>query len=176
MADRALEERQAVVSGGARGGAGAVRETTPVSGASWADRGRAHRAVILLGFRLSNPAEIIRRVEEGFSFHALERFQKNTQIPTDDLAEVVAIKRRTLHRRKKEGRLEPDESDRLLRVSTVFAKALELFEGDAEAAKRWFYTPARALGGKRPIAFARTDLGTREIEALIDRLEHGVLT
>jgi len=132
--------------------------------------------VSLLGFRLSSPAEIIKRIEEGFSFQALERFQKNTQIPTDDLREVVAITQRTLHRRKQGGRLEPDESDRLLRVSRVFARALELFEGDGEAARRWFYTPARALGGERPIAFARTDLGTREVEALIDRLEQGVLT
>jgi putative toxin-antitoxin system antitoxin component (TIGR02293 family) len=129
-------------------------------------RAKTHPAVVLLGFHLSDPAEIIRRVEEGFSFQALERFQKNTRIPTDDLAEVVAIKPRTLHRRRKEGRLEPDESDRLLRVARVFAKALGLFEGDAEA----------ALGGERPIAFARTDLGTQEVEAFIDRLEHGVLT
>ena len=139
-------------------------------------RAKTHPAVVLLGFHLSDPAEIIRRVEEGFSFQALERFQQNTRISTDDLAEVVAIKPRTLHRRRKEGRLEPDESDRLLRVARVFAKALDLFEGDAEAAKRWFFTPARALGGERPIAFARTDLGTQEVEAFIDRLEQGVLT
>jgi putative toxin-antitoxin system antitoxin component (TIGR02293 family) len=61
-------------------------------------------------------------------------------------------------------------------VARVFAKALDLFEGNAEGAKRWFYTPARALGGERPITFARTDLGTQEVEALIDRLEQGVLT
>jgi putative toxin-antitoxin system antitoxin component (TIGR02293 family) len=61
-------------------------------------------------------------------------------------------------------------------VSRVYARTLDLFEGDADAARRWFYTPARALGGERPIDFARTDLGTREVEALIDRLEQGVLT
>ena len=132
--------------------------------------------ILLLGLRLSNPLKIIKRVEEGLSFHALERFQRNTRIPTSDLARVVDIKLRTLRRRKEEGRLESDESDRLLRVSRVFAKAVELFEGDAEGARRWFYTPAKALGGERPIAFARTDLGTREVEALIDRLEQGVLT
>ena len=153
-----------------------MRETPAVGGACGAERGRAHPAVVLLGLRLSDPAEIIKRVEEGFSFHALERFQRITRIPTDDLAVLVAIKLRTLHRRKKEGRLDPDESDRLLRVSRVFAKTLDLFEGDAAAAKQWFYTPARALGGERPIDFARTDLGTREVEALVDRLEQGVLT
>ena len=160
----------------AKAGVAMVRETPPLGGGYGSGRGKADPAAVLLGLRLSDPAEIIKRVEEGFSFHTLERFQKVTRIPTDDLAEVVAIKLRTLHRRKKDGRLDPEESDRLLRVSRVFAKTLDLFEGDAEAAKQWFYTPARALGGKRPLDFARTDLGTREVEALIDRLEQGVLT
>jgi putative toxin-antitoxin system antitoxin component (TIGR02293 family) len=137
---------------------------------------KPNRAVALLGLRLADPVKIIRRVEKGFGFRAFERFHKNTRIPTDDLAGVVAIKPRTLQRRRNEGRLEPEESDRLLRVAGVFAKAFDLFEDDREAAKRWLYTPAKALGGRRPIDFARTDLGTREVEALIDRLEQGVLT
>ncbi len=132
--------------------------------------------VSLLGLRLTNPIDIVRRVEEGLSFQALERFQKNTGLSTVELAEVVAIKQRTLHRRREEGKLAADESDRLLRVSRLFAKALGLFEGDASAARRWFFTPARALAGQRPIAFARTDLGSLEVGALIDRLEQGVLS
>jgi putative toxin-antitoxin system antitoxin component (TIGR02293 family) len=156
--------------------AGAAPDIVAYWAADKAGRAKTPLYVLLLGFRLSSTVKIIKRVEEGFSFQALERFQRNTQIPTSDLAEVVDIKVRTLRRRKEEGRLEPDESDRLLRVSRVFAQALELFEGDAAAARRWFYTPAKALGGEKPITFARTELGTREVEALIDRLEQGVLT
>jgi putative toxin-antitoxin system antitoxin component (TIGR02293 family) len=132
--------------------------------------------VLLLGLRLQDPIRIAKRVEEGLKFQALERFQKNTRFSTSDLAEVVSIKLRTLHRRKDRGRLEPDESDRLLRVSRIFGKTLELFEGDADAARRWFSTPLKGLGGEPPIVLARTDVGAREVEALIDRLEHGVLS
>jgi putative toxin-antitoxin system antitoxin component (TIGR02293 family) len=132
--------------------------------------------VSLLGLQVRDPIRILRLVEQGLEFRALERFQKNTQFSTSDLAGLVAITLRTLHRRKEQGRLEPDESDRLLRVSRVFGKTLQLFEGDAEAARSWLSTPAKALGGERPITLARTDLGSREVEALIDRLEHGVLT
>lgn len=136
---------------------------------------RSYLYVSLLGLRPSNPIEILKRVKRGLKFEALERFQKNTQFSTTELADLVSIRMRTLHRRREQGRLEPDESDRLLRVSRVFGKSLELFEGDAEAARRWFHTPAKALGGAQPIALAATDLGSREVEALIDRLEHGVL-
>lgn len=147
-------------------------------GAYWeaAKASHPYMYVSLLGLQPSGALEILKRVKLGLKFAALERFQKNTQFSTTDLADLVAIKMRTLHRRKERGRLEPDESDRLLRVSRVFAKSLDLFEGDADAARRWFYTPAKALGGERPIALAGTDLGSREVESLLDRLEHGVLT
>ena len=116
-------------------------------------------------------------VEEGPDIEALEGREDGTgdDVSTKDVADLVAIPARTLQRRKVQGRLDPDESDRLLRVARVFAMALELFEGDARAAHDWFQTPARALGGEEPIRLAATDLGAREVEALIERLEHGVL-
>jgi putative toxin-antitoxin system antitoxin component (TIGR02293 family) len=132
--------------------------------------------VSLLGLRPAGAVEIARKVEAGLRYRALDRLQRNTRFSTGELAEVAAITLRTLQRRKEQGRLAPDESDRLLRVSRVFAKALELFEGDAVAARRWLGTPARALGGERPIGLARTDVGSREVEALIERLEQGVVT
>ena len=132
--------------------------------------------VSLLGLHPLDPIKIFKRVEKGLAFQALERFQKNTGLSTSELADVIVIKMRTLHRRKEQGRLEPEESDRLMRVSRIFGMALELFEGNTDAARHWLFTRQRALGGERPIIFAKTDLGAREVDALIDRLEHGVLT
>ena len=138
-------------------------------------RGKSYRYVSLLGLEDVDPADIVRRIKEGLAFGSLETFQENTRLSTADVASLVSIPPRTLQRRKSEGRLDPNESDRLLRVARLFAKALDLFEGDAEAAQDWFHRPARGLGGEPPIELAVTDLGTREVEALIDRLEHGVI-
>ena len=139
-------------------------------------RADANWYVSLVGLRPQNPLRIFKRVEKGLAFQAFVRFQRNTGLSMRELAEAVAIKPRTLHRRKKQGRLDPEESDRLLRISRIFGKALELFEGDAEAARQWLAHPQDGLGGERPMVLARTDLGAREVEALVDRLEHGVLT
>src|SRR6185295_18984712 len=99
--------------------------------------------VALVGLRAEDPIGIFRAVQKGLSFAALETFQRRSGLSTADLADAVVITARTFARRKEQGRLEPEESDRLLRVARVFA---------------------------------RTDLGAREVEALADRLEHGVLT
>lgn len=68
-----------------------------------ARRTKASLYVALLGLRLADTAKIIKRVEEGLGLQALERFQRNTRIPTRELAEIVDIKVRTLRRRKEEG-------------------------------------------------------------------------
>jgi putative toxin-antitoxin system antitoxin component (TIGR02293 family) len=70
----------------------------------------------------------------------------------------------------------PQESERLLRISGVFERAVELFEGDIAAAVTWLTTPQKSLGRHSPLIYARTEVGAREVENLIGRLEHGVFT
>lgn len=138
--------------------------------------GRAGRYyyVTFVGLKTFKVSEIVKRIEEGLSFGAWERLRRNTALSTNDLADIVQIKLRTLNRRKAEGRFQPDESDRLLRASRLFAKALELFEGDADSARKWLFTPQPALGGAKPISVVRTEVGANEVENLIGRLEHGI--
>lgn len=140
-----------------------------------AGAGGPHRYAALLGERRGlDTRSLLAKVEAGLPYRAVEHLQKNLDLPIARLAQVVDIRPRTLSRRKEEGRLAPDESDRLLRASRVFGKALELFEDDTEAARRWLGQPQRALGGAVPLDLLRSELGAREVEDLIGRLEHGV--
>ena len=86
----------------------------------------------------------------------------------------MEIRERTLARRKESGRLEPSESDRVARISRVFARAIDLFDGSVDGARAWLTQPAGALGDRSPLEFARTDAGAIEVEHLIGRLEHGI--
>jgi putative toxin-antitoxin system antitoxin component (TIGR02293 family) len=128
----------------------------------------------LLGLRASDPLSLAEKVEEGFPIRTFLRLQRTLNIGSSDLARIVNITLRTLARRKATGRLEPDESDRLLRVARVFKAALDLFESDRKAALAWLSRPNRALNGKTPLQLATTDVGAREVERLVTRLEHGV--
>jgi putative toxin-antitoxin system antitoxin component (TIGR02293 family) len=141
-----------------------------------AKRGGPHAYVALLGLRNLETLQVLERVRSGLPYEALERFQRNVALSLDELAALVQIKPRTLQRRREEGRLSPEESDRLLRATRLFGRALELFEGDAGAARTWLAKPARALGGAAPFEVAASEVGAREVENLIGRLEHGVFS
>jgi putative toxin-antitoxin system antitoxin component (TIGR02293 family) len=135
-----------------------------------------HEYVSLLGLKSFDSATLMKRVEEGVSFAAFERLKRSLKVSSRELADVVLITQRTLARRKRAGRLDPDESDRLVRVSRVFGRAIELFEGDVESARSWLMSPIIALGGGVPFAMLRTEVGAREVEGVITRLEHGVFS
>jgi putative toxin-antitoxin system antitoxin component (TIGR02293 family) len=129
-----------------------------------------------LGLSASNSAELIQQVERGFSFKTLHTLESRSGLPGAALAGLVGIPERTLARRRSKGKFTPEESERLLRLGTVFEQAVELFEGDNAAALRWLTAPRKALEGKTPLAYARTELGAREVEDLIGRLEYGVVS
>ena len=131
-----------------------------------------------LGLRAATPADAIARVERGFSPAAADRLAERLGLSPLELAAAAGASARTLARRRVAGRLATEESDRLYRLARLFERAVDTFgdgsEGAADA-RRWFHLPQWALGGSTPLAYARTDPGAREVEALLDRIDHGVL-
>jgi putative toxin-antitoxin system antitoxin component (TIGR02293 family) len=127
-----------------------------------------------IGLKAENTVQLVDSIRRGLPYRAFERLQADMGVSGRELSDMVAVSARTLARRKSEGRLHPDESERLLRASRIYDTAVGLFEGDEAAALTWMRTPAAALEGRKPIEFARTEVGAREVEDLIGRLEHGV--
>lgn len=112
-------------------------------------------------------------VRQGVPRGAFEHLRADLGVPTEELAEILGIPTRTLARRT--DRFKPDESERILRVGSVVQKALEVLE-EKEAARRWMNQPKRALGGLTPLRCCDTEMGAREVEALLGRIEHGVFS
>lgn len=127
-----------------------------------------------LGIDADGPAELVRQVRTGFKSSSLKQLQEATGLSMQDIARFAGISQRTLNRRQAERRLKADESDRLLRVATLVDMVVDLFEGDTNEARRWLDTPQPGLGGEVPMDFASTEVGAREVEYLITRLEHGI--
>lgn len=139
-------------------------------------RGAGHSYVTLLGLQTFDTAVLRQRIREGLAYRSWVQFLQNTGLTKEEANLLVSIAPRTLVRRKEEGRLHPDESDRLVRAARIFSQAVELFEGDAKSARAWLSRPQSALGGATPLDYAATEIGAREVENLIGRLEYGIPT
>jgi putative toxin-antitoxin system antitoxin component (TIGR02293 family) len=106
---------------------------------------------------------------------SFERLCQETSISASRLAVAAGIPLRTLGRRKEQGRLTLAESERVFRLATLFEKATQVL-GDRENARQWIASPKKALGGRSPLEYADTEVGAREVEDLLGRLEHGVFS
>lgn len=126
-----------------------------------------------MGLYLADAGAVIVHLRRGLPMAALDRLSRAMDTPIARLAEIARIAPRTLARRRKEGRLQPEESERIYRLAALFERAVDVL-GGRKPACAWMQAPARALGGVSPLQFADTEVGAREVEDLLGRLEHGV--
>ncbi len=117
--------------------------------------------------------EEIQEIRKGLSVEKFFELQETLGVGTVQLAEVIGIPIRTLQRRKEEGRLTKEESDRLDRVRQLVRQATEVFESE-ETAREWLTHPQIGLSGFVPLDLADTGAGIREVENLLGRIDYGV--
>lgn len=131
-------------------------------------------AISILSLPFSNNFEIAKLVEKGLPAKAITALADNLGVSVTELGEIIQIPARTLQRRiAANSTLKIDESDRLTRLARLYAKAVDVFESEKNAAD-WFSEPLEVLGGVRPLALCHTEAGAREIERILGRIEHGV--
>ena len=128
-----------------------------------------------IGLKPQNSAVIISKIKKGLPATAFDRLCKNLDISEKALSKVLNIAITTLTRRKNAGRLSFRESERLFRLACLYDKAVEVFE-DPHMARKWLKEPSWALGEVTPLEYADTELGAREVQDLLGRIEHGVFT
>lgn len=119
-------------------------------------------------------AELRDRVRTGLPYQSLESLRERLNLSLPEAAAILHVPLRTLARRRQERRLDADESDRLYRLARVAAQAVAVL-GTEEKAATWLRRANRALNGDAPIALLDTDVGTRQVEDILGRIEHGVV-
>lgn len=123
--------------------------------------------------RADSPLHWINKIESGLPAKSIRNFARRYALPDNLISEILVMSRSTLMRRRKDGRLTESESDDLVRIAGLYAMAENVLEGKDSAAQ-WMREPNRSLGGAAPIDYARTTIGSREVENLLGRIEHGI--
>ncbi|HEV2856430.1 MAG TPA: antitoxin Xre/MbcA/ParS toxin-binding domain-containing protein [Thermoanaerobaculia bacterium] len=122
---------------------------------------------------VNSPEDLKDWIREGLPFESLEFVMERFGFSREEVSTALDLPARTLARRKQEQRLHRDESDRLFRLVRIASQAAEVLGGDQKAS-RWLHAPNRALGGRPPLELLDTDLGSRQVEEVLGRIEHGV--
>lgn len=117
--------------------------------------------------------DLLGRIEGGLDAATERRLRERLGLSLTELAGLLGTSPRTLGRRQEEGRLSPEESDRLYRYARLFERAVEVL-GDEESACTWMKTDQLRLGGRVPLEVARFEPGAREVEDLLGRVERGL--
>ncbi|MGH9381934.1 MAG: antitoxin Xre/MbcA/ParS toxin-binding domain-containing protein [Thermoanaerobaculia bacterium] len=114
-------------------------------------------------------------VEAGLPIESLELAVRRVAMNPRAVVELTheIVPRSTLKRIKK--RLNARQSERLERLARMTALAEEAWE-DPELAHEFLTSRQPQLGGARPVDLARSDLGTRQVEQLLSRIEYSLPT
>lgn len=110
----------------------------------------------------------------ALKYAAVENLGAYLDVAPPRVLKLVIANARTAQRRKEQGELTEEESDRLARIARVTRRAVESF-GDERKAKAWLLRESRVLGGRAPIELLGTDAGAEAVTDELGRIESGEL-
>ena len=118
------------------------------------------------------PIRWMAAIREGLSVDVVDDVLAEGRLTLAEL-DRLALPRKTLAHRRTLGRLTAEQSDRLVRILRVIEQA-ELAFGDVQKARTWLRRPSAVLADHAPLDLLDTDIGTRQVETLLGRIEHGI--
>ena len=118
------------------------------------------------------PAAWLPYVREGLSLQVVDDALADGRISLAEL-DRLALSRKTLAHRRGLGSLTPDQSDRFSRLLRIIEDAEATF-GERGKAHTWLRRPTALLDGEAPLDRLDTDIGSRQVEAILGRIAHGI--
>lgn len=118
------------------------------------------------------PVAWLGHIREGLSLSVVDRAIADGRLSLVEL-DRLALPRKTLAHRRALGSLTPEQSDRLGRLLRIIEEAETTF-GARDKAHTWLRRPSALLDGEAPLDRLDTDIGTRQVEAMLGRIAHGL--
>jgi putative toxin-antitoxin system antitoxin component (TIGR02293 family) len=164
-------------------GNGSSTVNRPAAARTYSAKGRSakragHTVYTVLGLEGSRKAEW-ELVSSGLKVQTLENLSEHMAIKPARLWEgLLGYSPSTLARRKKsdDKTLTTEESDKVVRFARLLVLAIQMLDGDEEAARRWVNSKLPALGNKTPLEMAATEAGARRVEDIISGLSYGMFS
>ncbi|TLV00002.1 antitoxin Xre/MbcA/ParS toxin-binding domain-containing protein [Dyadobacter luticola] len=125
----------------------------------------------------SKPAlgfHIVEKSREGVLRSAADDVSKLVGLTDNEIAYVLGMTPRNLHRIQSEKKLGTDASERLILLKNILTHALDTFEGKKSTVLYWLRTPVRELNDQSPLQLMDTITGFGLVDEVLGRLDYGL--
>ena len=142
--------------------------------------GAATTATILggkavLGVEINNDSELEKLVVRGLPYQTLDQLVERIY-PQDRSKRWQIIPSSTYYRRRKAGYLTSEESSKVERIARVYGLMLRVWDGEEDSARCFMQTKHRLLDNRSPFEASLSELGARQVEDILGRIEYGIFS
>lgn len=117
---------------------------------------------------------VVKTSREGILRSVADDISDLVGLTDNEIAYVLGMTPRNLHRIQGEKRLATDASERLLLLRNVLIHALDTFEGKENIVRHWLRTPVIELNDQSPLQMMDTVTGFALVDSVLGRLDYGL--
>lgn len=117
---------------------------------------------------------IVEQARQGVETQRVDQLSQLLGFSLKEMAALLQIAERTLHRFRSEGKLDQQASERLLLLDSLAAHGLQVFDDRADALANWLRYPLRELQTQTPFQLLTTIGGFGLVDDVLTRMESGV--
>lgn len=121
------------------------------------------------------PYTVIDKSRQGMPRSEADQVAKLAGLTDIEVARILNMSIRNLHRLKADDKLARDASERLLLLTNLLRHGLDVFDGDAETLAGWLRSPIRELNSQSPLFLLDTTTGFGLVDDVLGRIEHGIV-
>lgn len=117
---------------------------------------------------------IVEQSRAGLSRAKADEVARPIGLTDKEMARILNLSERTLHRLRPDARLDSNASERLLLLEVLIKHGLDVFDGRTDVLGRWLHGPLPELRRQAPVALLDTTIGFSMVHTVLGRIEHGI--
>ena len=131
----------------------------------------------VLGVEVKHDYDLEKLVIKGLPYQTVDKLVERIY-PRDRSKRQQIISSSTYYRRRKAGYLTSEESSKVERIARVYGLMLEVWdaEGEEDSALCFMQTKHHLLDNRSPFEASFSELGARQVETILFRIEYGIFS
>lgn len=117
---------------------------------------------------------IVDQTRAGVNRAKADELARPLGLTDKEMARILNLSERTLHRLRPDARLDSNASERLLLLEVLIRHGLAVFDGRTDVLGRWLHGPLPELRRQTPVALLDTTTGFGLVHTVLGRIEHGI--